>query len=118
VCLSPQSKPVERYASLLRPDRSTLRTVFRDTFRSRAISRIVLPLMKCSLDRDGLRQSLRRDERARNRTRQAHRVIKPVPFGWHIQQDWDVPWQLTMTRDTPLALRVAKMNEVVEVPRP
>ena len=30
------------------PDRSTLRTVFRDTFRSRAISLIVLPLMKCS----------------------------------------------------------------------
>ena len=28
--------------------RSTLRTVFRDTFRSRAISLIVLPLMKCS----------------------------------------------------------------------
>jgi hypothetical protein len=45
-------------------------------------------------------------------------LIKPVPFGWHIQQDWDVPLQLTMTRDTPLALRIAKMNEVVEVPRP
>src|ERR1700691_4237479 len=29
-------------------DRSTLRTVFRDTFRSREISLIVLPLMKCS----------------------------------------------------------------------
>ncbi|MDR6305651.1 hypothetical protein GGQ85_003375 [Nitrobacter vulgaris] len=27
---------------------STFRTVFRDTFRSRAISLIVLPLMKCS----------------------------------------------------------------------
>jgi hypothetical protein len=30
------------------PDLSTFRTVFRDTFRSRAISLIVLPLMKCS----------------------------------------------------------------------
>jgi hypothetical protein len=30
------------------PDRSTLWTVFRDTFRSRAITLIVLPLMKCS----------------------------------------------------------------------
>jgi hypothetical protein len=29
-------------------DRSTIRTVFQDTFRSRAISLIVLPLMKCS----------------------------------------------------------------------
>jgi hypothetical protein len=31
-----------------RSDLSTFRTVFRDTFRSRAISLIVLPLMKCS----------------------------------------------------------------------
>ena len=30
------------------PDRSTFRTVLRDTFRSRAISRIDLPLTKCS----------------------------------------------------------------------
>src|SRR5215468_5408987 len=30
------------------PERSTLRTVFRDTFRSRAISLMVLPLRKCS----------------------------------------------------------------------
>src|SRR5260221_9898706 len=36
------------YSNEVSPDRSTLRTVFRDTFRSRAISLIVLPLMKCS----------------------------------------------------------------------
>src|ERR1700685_1129399 len=36
------------YSKDVAPDRSTLRTVFRDTFRSRAISLIVLPLMKCS----------------------------------------------------------------------
>ena len=36
------------YSNDVSPDRSTLRTVFRDTFRSRAISLIVLPLRKCS----------------------------------------------------------------------
>src|SRR6266480_2144530 len=36
------------YSNDVSPDRSTLRTVFRDTLRSRAISLIVLPLMKCS----------------------------------------------------------------------
>src|SRR5262249_48804127 len=36
------------YSNEVAPDRSTLRTVFRDTFRSRAISLIVLPLRKCS----------------------------------------------------------------------
>ena len=36
------------YSNEVSPDRSTFRTVFRDTFRSRAISLIVLPLMKCS----------------------------------------------------------------------
>ena len=36
------------YLKDVSPDRSTFRTVFRDTFRSRAISLIVLPLMKCS----------------------------------------------------------------------
>src|SRR5713101_3953514 len=36
------------YSKDVAPDRSTLRTVFRDTFRSREISLIVLPLMKCS----------------------------------------------------------------------
>ena len=36
------------YSNEVAPDRRTLRTVFRDTFRSRAISLIVLPLMKCS----------------------------------------------------------------------
>src|ERR1700745_1451457 len=36
------------YSKDVAPDRSTRRTVFRDTFRSRAISLIVLPLMKCS----------------------------------------------------------------------
>src|SRR6266852_2633108 len=36
------------YSKDVAPDRSTLRTVFRDTFRSRAIYLIVLPLMKCS----------------------------------------------------------------------
>src|SRR5271169_3187136 len=36
------------YSKDVAPDRSTLRTVFRDTFRSRAISLIVLPLIKCS----------------------------------------------------------------------
>src|SRR5215216_1277607 len=36
------------YSKDVSPDRSTLRTVFRDTFRSRAISLIVLPLRKCS----------------------------------------------------------------------
>jgi hypothetical protein len=36
------------YSNAVSPDRSTLRTVFRDTFRPRAISLIVLPLMKCS----------------------------------------------------------------------
>ena len=34
------------YANAVSPDRSTLRTVFRDTFSSRAISLIVLPLTK------------------------------------------------------------------------
>src|SRR4051812_26546772 len=36
------------YSAEVSPDRSTLRTVFRDTLRSRAISLIVLPLRKCS----------------------------------------------------------------------
>src|SRR3981189_3352385 len=36
------------YSSEVSPDLSTFRTVFRDTLRSRAISLIVLPLMKCS----------------------------------------------------------------------
>src|SRR5271169_4962404 len=36
------------YSKDVAHDRSTLRTVFRDTFRSRAISLIVLPLIKCS----------------------------------------------------------------------
>src|SRR5712675_2428089 len=36
------------YSNDVSPDRSTLRTVFRDTLRSRAISLIVLPLRKCS----------------------------------------------------------------------
>src|SRR6202050_850413 len=36
------------YSKDVSPDRSTLRTVFRDTFRSREISLIVLPLKKCS----------------------------------------------------------------------
>src|SRR5580704_3662220 len=36
------------YSNDVTPERSTLRTVFRDTFRSRAISLIVLPLRKCS----------------------------------------------------------------------
>src|SRR6201981_2891556 len=36
------------YSKDVAPDRRTLRTVFRDTLRSRAISLIVLPLMKCS----------------------------------------------------------------------
>src|SRR4029453_13206341 len=36
------------YSNEVSPDLSTFRTVFRDTFRSRAISLIVLPLMKCS----------------------------------------------------------------------
>jgi hypothetical protein len=36
------------YSNAVSPDRSTLRTVLRDTFRSRAISLIVLPLIKCS----------------------------------------------------------------------
>src|SRR6476646_4479808 len=36
------------YSKEVSPDLSTFRTVFRDTFRSRAISLIVLPLMKCS----------------------------------------------------------------------
>src|SRR5262249_5785751 len=36
------------YLNDVAPDRSILRTVFRDTFRSRAISLIVLPLRKCS----------------------------------------------------------------------
>src|ERR1700752_1294702 len=36
------------YSNAVFPDRSTLRTVLRDTFRSRAISLIVLPLRKCS----------------------------------------------------------------------
>src|SRR2546423_10383894 len=36
------------YSNDVIPERSTLRTVFRDTFRSRAISLIVLPLRKCS----------------------------------------------------------------------
>src|SRR6202012_1017746 len=36
------------YSKEVSPDLRTLRTVFRDTFRSRAISLIVLPLMKCS----------------------------------------------------------------------
>src|SRR5271163_661038 len=36
------------YSNDVSPDLSTFRTVFRDTFRSRAISLIVLPLMKCS----------------------------------------------------------------------
>jgi hypothetical protein len=35
------------YSNVVSPDRSTLRTVFRDTFRSSAISLIVLPLIKC-----------------------------------------------------------------------
>src|SRR5690606_23286877 len=40
---------IERsYSNEVSPDLSTFRTVFRDTFRSRAISLIVLPLMKCS----------------------------------------------------------------------
>jgi hypothetical protein len=36
------------YSNDVTSERSTLRTVFRDTFRSRAISLIVLPLRKCS----------------------------------------------------------------------
>ena len=36
------------YSKEVSPDLSTFRTVFRETFRSRAISLIVLPLMKCS----------------------------------------------------------------------
>src|SRR5207302_5974421 len=36
------------YSNEVTPDRRTLRTVFRDTLRSRAISLIVLPLRKCS----------------------------------------------------------------------
>jgi hypothetical protein len=36
------------YSNEVSPDLSTFRTVFRDIFRSRAISLIVLPLMKCS----------------------------------------------------------------------
>src|SRR3954464_9401347 len=36
------------YSAEVAPDRRTLRTVFRDTLRSRAISLIVLPLKKCS----------------------------------------------------------------------
>src|SRR5439155_25162455 len=36
------------YANHVSPDRNTLRTVFRDTLRSRAIRLIVLPLRKCS----------------------------------------------------------------------
>jgi hypothetical protein len=36
------------HANEVAPDRMTLRTVFLDTFRSRAISLIVLPLRKCS----------------------------------------------------------------------
>ena len=36
------------YSKAVSPDRSTLRTVFRATLRSRAISLIVLPLRKCS----------------------------------------------------------------------
>ena len=36
------------HAKDVTPDRSTLQTVFREIFRSRAISLIVLPLIKCS----------------------------------------------------------------------
>src|SRR5580693_1094366 len=36
------------YSKDVSPDRSTLRTVFRDTLRSREICLIVLPLTKCS----------------------------------------------------------------------
>src|SRR5437016_9201186 len=36
------------YSKEVAPDRRTFRTVFRDTFRSRAISLIDLPLIKCS----------------------------------------------------------------------
>src|SRR5437588_448726 len=36
------------YSKDVSPDRRTLRTVLRDTLRSRAISLIVLPLIKCS----------------------------------------------------------------------
>src|ERR1700761_240930 len=36
------------YANSVAPERSTLRTVFRDTFNARAISLIDLPLTKCS----------------------------------------------------------------------
>src|SRR5712664_3019886 len=36
------------YSKEVAPDRRTFRTVFRDTFRSRAISLIDLPLIRCS----------------------------------------------------------------------
>src|SRR6266513_6137505 len=36
------------YSNEVAPDRRTFRTVFRDTFRSRAISLIDLPLIRCS----------------------------------------------------------------------
>jgi hypothetical protein len=36
------------YSNEVSPDLNTFRIVFRDSFRSRAISLIVLPLMKCS----------------------------------------------------------------------
>jgi hypothetical protein len=36
------------YSKAVAPERSTLRTVFRDTFSSRTISLIDLPLIKCS----------------------------------------------------------------------
>jgi hypothetical protein len=42
-------------------------------------------------------------------------LIKPAPLGWYVP-DWDVPWQREMYRGTPLALRIAAMNEQVEVP--
>ena len=50
-CPSSQLRPRlddRSYSNEVSPDLSTFRTVFRDTFRSRAISLIVLPLMKCS----------------------------------------------------------------------
>jgi hypothetical protein len=37
-------------------------------------------------------------------------LIKPVPFGWHAQQDWDAPWQREMSRNTQLVMRVAAMK--------
>jgi hypothetical protein len=46
--LAVTSSGADRSAIDVSPDRSSLRTVFRDTFRSRAISLIVLPLIKCS----------------------------------------------------------------------